>query len=119
MTSWVGRDGDYHVASTVAATGESSLNTDVSGKYHEPYLIIPGTGPGSDNSTWFGNYIMRAGDVIKVDGNLATGQYGNTVTDKPVIRDAGNLTGNEIVNVRLIDLISGSTIYDKNVVVEV
>ena len=128
VTSWANETGDYHVASTVAAVyntttatyDESSLNTNSGGSaaFNEPYLVVPGIWPSSDNSIWFGNYIMRAGDVIKVDSNLATGEYGNTV-DKPIIKDADLLTGNEIVNVKLIDLISGSTIYDKNVVVEV
>lgn len=130
VTSWANGTGIYHVASTVAAVynatsatyDQSSLNV-VYGSgptvYNEPYLIVAGTYPSSDNTLWFGNYIMRAGDVIKVDMNLATGTYGNTVTDKPVIRDADLLTGNEIVNVKLIDLISGSAIYDKNIVVEV
>ncbi len=129
VTSWVNKTGAYHVASTVAAVynsttatyDELSLNTNSGGSasFHEPYLVIPGVVPSDDNSLWFGNYLMRAGDVIKVDSNLATGEYGNTVTDKPIIKDADLLTGNEIVNVKFIDLISGSTIYDKNVIVEV
>jgi archaeal type IV pilus assembly protein PilA len=126
VTSWANGTGVYHVASTVAAVyntttatyDQSSLNTNSGEYFNEPYLIVPGVWPGSDNTLWFGNYIMRAGDVIKVDSNLATGPYGNAVTDKPIIRDADLLTGNEIVNVKLIDLKSGSAIYDKDVIVE-
>jgi FlaG/FlaF family flagellin (archaellin) len=129
VTSWANETGVYHVASTVAAVyntttttyDQSSLNV-VYGSgptvYNEPYLVVAGTYPSSDPKLWFGNYLMRAGDVIKVDTNLATGTYGNTATDKMVIKDADLLTGNEIVNVKLIDLISGSAIYDKNVIVE-
>lgn len=126
VTSWEGVDGVYHVASTVAPTytagvvDVSSLNTDYYGRYNEPYLVVPGDPPadgsGEEESLWFGNYIMRAGDIIKASGNL---DPTNAITDKQIIKDVADLTGNEIVNVKLIDLISGSTIYDKNVVVEV
>lgn len=127
VTSWAGADGVYHVASTVAPTytagvvDVSSLNTDYyGGQYNEPYLVVPGDMPdddaGEEESLWFGVYIMRAGDVIKATGNL---DPANLVTDKPVILDVDDLTGNEIINVKLIDLVSGSAIYDKNVVVEV
>lgn len=138
VTSWAGADGVYHVGSTVAPTynetnpvayhgsltanySENSLNTNYWGSiYNEPYLLIagdmPADGKGEEMALWFGNYIMRAGDVIKVSGNLDSA---NTVTNKPIIKDADLLTGNEIINVKLIDLTSGSTIYDKNVIVEV
>lgn len=138
VTSWVNASGFYHVASTIAPTYNesvdevyhgtstshyeiSSLNTDYyNGTYHEPYLVVPGDMPadssGKETSLWFGNYILRAGDVIKASGNLDSA---NLVTDKKVIKDVELLTGNEVVNVRLIDLVSGSTIYDKNVIVEV
>ena len=129
VTSWANKTGVYHVASTVAAVYNitsasyetSSLNVAYgSGPtvYHEPYLVVGGTYPSSDNSLWFGNYLMRAGDVIKVDMNLATGTYGNAATDKLIIKDSSLLTQNDIVNVKLIDLKSGSAIYDKNIVVE-
>jgi FlaG/FlaF family flagellin (archaellin) len=126
VTSWVNASsGTYHVQSTVAPTYNttnaafdvSSLNTDSWGvQYNEPYLVVPGVVPGGDNTLWFGNYIMRAGDVIKADMNMDTS---NTLTDKQIIKDVNSLTGNEIVNVKLIDLISGSAIYDKDVIVEV
>jgi len=130
VTSWANASGVYHVGSTVAPTYNmtnaafdvSSLNTAPSwgGQYNEPYLVVPGDMPndsaGEEETLWFGNYIMRAGDVIKADMNLDSS---NTLTDKQIIKDVDSLTGNEIVNVKLIDLISGSAIYDKDVIVEV
>ncbi len=151
VTSWVNSSGDYHVQSTVAAqynstpqvyfesTGEtanytlSSLNVKYTygagyTYYNEPYLVVAGQQPASgdaakDTPLWFGNYIMRAGDVIKADMNLNFDPLGwggeNEFISKAIIKDPDLLTKNDIVNVKLIDLKSGSTIYDKDVIVEV
>jgi len=138
VTTWANDTGIYHVGSTVAPTYNvsettpyhgslianysiSTLNTNYYGSiYNEPYRVIPGDNPadgsGEETSLWFGNYVMHAGDVIKTQGNL---DPANTVTDMKVIKDVELLTGNEIVNVKLIDLKTGTTIYDKNVNVEV
>jgi archaeal type IV pilus assembly protein PilA len=140
VTSWANASGIYHVQSTTAAqyvneTEEyysgasshynlSSMNTHTSHyTYNEPYLVVSGTypangNPDTDTPLWFGNYIMKAGDVIKADTNLDTGFYGNLWTEKQIIKDASLLTQNDFVNVKLIDLKSGSAIYDKDVIVE-
>jgi archaeal type IV pilus assembly protein PilA len=141
VTSWANASGIYHVQSTTAAkyvndTEEyypgvasshynlSSMNVKTSYYYYnEPYLVVAGQYPTSgdaakDTPLWFGNYVMHAGDVIKADTNLDTGSYGNTWTDKQIIKDVSLLTQNDLVNVQLIDLKSGTTIYDKNVNVE-
>jgi FlaG/FlaF family flagellin (archaellin) len=148
LTSWANASGIYHMQGTTAAqyvneTEEyynsygttasshynlSSMNTHTSYNasytyYNEPYLVVSGTypcsgNPDTDTPLWFGNYVMQAGDVIKVDTNLATGDYGNQWTDKQVIKDVSLLTRNDVVNVKLIDLKSGSTIYDRDVAVE-
>lgn len=142
VTSWSNASGIYHVQSTTAPkyvndTEEyyssssayshynlTSMNTHTSSyTYNEPYLVVAGQYPASgdvtnDTALWFGNYIMHAGDVIKADTNLDTGLYGNTWTDKQIIKDVKLLTQNDIVNVQLIDLNSGTTIYDKDVNVE-
>jgi archaeal type IV pilus assembly protein PilA len=129
VTSWSDKAGVYHISSTVAPTFNvteaaytvSSLNTDSWGsQYNEPYLVVPGDmpadGKGEEETLWFGNYIMRAGDVIKADMNLDSS---NGFPDKQIIQNVESLTGNEIINVKLIDLKSGSAIYDKDVTVEV
>jgi FlaG/FlaF family flagellin (archaellin) len=142
VTSWANASGIYHVQSTTAPkymndTEEyysamsafshynlSSMNTQTASyTYNEPYLVVSGQYPASgaadkDTALWFGNYIMHAGDVIKADTNLDTSSYGNTWIDKQIINDIGLLTQNDIVNVQLIDLKSGTTIYDKDVNVE-
>jgi len=94
--------------------------------YNAPYLVVPGeypTGTGyADNDTplWFGNYIFRAGDIIKADtDNTVPGSGDGQNQATPVIKNGNLLTGNEIVNVQLIDLVSGTAIYKKDVVVEV
>jgi archaeal type IV pilus assembly protein PilA len=141
MTSWANASGIYHVQSTTGVkyaneTEEyypgvasahynlSSMNTKTASYYYsEPYLVVAGQYPAtgttdSDTPLWFGNYLMRAGDVIKADTNLDTGTYGNTWTDKQIIKDVALLTGNDIVNVKIIDVKSGTTIYSKDVIVE-
>lgn len=149
VTSWANATGIYNMQSTVApvwgteaetyTTGKSpgtsnytlsSLNThyDYYGDtlyYNAPYLVVPGespTGTGlADNDTalWFGNYIFRAGDIIKADTDntvFGTGSAQNQAT--PIIKYGTLLTRNNIVNVKLIDLKSGTTIYDKDILVE-
>jgi archaeal type IV pilus assembly protein PilA len=141
LTSWANASGIYHVQSTTAVTyaneteeyypgvasahyNLTSMNTRTAYYYYnEPYLVVAGKYPTSgimedDTPLWFGNYIMNAGDVIKADTNLDTGDYGNLWTDKQIIRDVSLLTQNDIVNVKLIDLKSGISIYDKDVIVE-
>jgi len=94
--------------------------------YNEPYLVVAGQMAATGNATndtplWFGNYVMSAGDVIKADMNLNFDDlYGgdNLLKDKMIIKDANLLTRNDVVNVQLIDLKSGTTIYDKDVNVE-
>jgi len=144
VTSWANASGVYHVQSTTAAkyvndteeyyvpTGGmahynlSSLNVqyDYYGMgneyYNEPYLVVAGQMPATgdaanDTPLWFGNYVMHAGDVIKADTNL---DPGNTWIDKQVVKDVNLLTQNDIVNIQLIDLKSGTTIYYKDVNVE-
>ncbi|OPX71223.1 MAG: hypothetical protein A4E36_00141 [Methanoregulaceae archaeon PtaB.Bin009] len=150
VTSWTNSTGIYHVQSTVAAksseteevyyvpTGASaffnlsSMNVDYdygSGDtyYNEPYLVVAGDMPagdeGEETSLWFGNYIFRAGDIMKADMNLNFDPNGwggeNKFIEKAIIKNIDLLTENDIVNVKLIDLKSGTTIYDKNVIVEV
>ena len=150
VTSWANNTGIYNIQSTVApvwGTGLetyttahppgtsnytlSSLNThyDYYGNtmyYNAPYLAVPGrypTGTGyADNDTllWFGNYIFRAGDVIKADtDNTVKGTSDGQNQATPIIKNGNYLTRNDIVNVQLIDLKSGTTIYDKNINLEV
>ena len=93
--------------------------------YNAPYLVIPGsypTGTGfADNDTalWFGNYLFKAGDVIQANtDNTVAGTGDNQNQATPIIKNANLLTRNDVVNIQLIDLKSGTTIYDKDVIVE-
>lgn len=150
ITSWADNTGIYHMQSTVAPVWGteaqtyttahspgtsnytmSSLNTRYTFwgdtlSYNAPYLVVAGktpTGTGyADNDTalWFGNYIFRAGDIMKADtDNTVSGTADGQNQATPIIKDGDLLTGNEIVSVQMIDLKSGSPIYDKNVVLEV
>jgi len=96
--------------------------------YNEPYLVVAGqtaaTGnEAADTPLWFGNYVMHAGDVIKADMNLNYDPNGwggeNQFIDKMIIKDDKLLTANDIVNVKFIDMKSGTTIYNKDLPVEV
>ncbi len=90
--------------------------------YHTPYKVSPGDCPadnsGEEETLWFGNYILRAGDIMKAITNLNPGteKWENQAT--PIIRDVDLLTTNDVVNVKLIYLKSGSTIFDKDILVE-
>lgn len=110
----------------------SSLNTHYvdylggNSYYNAPYMVLPGkfpTGTGfaeNDTTLWFGNYILRPGDTMKADtDNTVSGSGLMQNQAGPIIKDGGLLTGNEIVNVKLIDLKSGMPIFDKDVIVEV
>ena len=113
VTSWVDSDGTFHTRATLAYNG--TPNTDYgSGQYHEPYKVIPGVLPGGDETLWFGNYIMRAGDVAKSTMNIGPSNSATTI-----IKNWADLTGNEVINVKLIDLKSGSMVYNKDIVVGV
>lgn len=109
----------------------SSLNTHYTSSsgasvyYNAPYLAVPGsypTGTGfanNDTVLWFGNYVFRAGDVIQANTDntvYGTANYQNQAT--PIIKDTELLTRNDYVNVKLIDVKSGSTIYEKDILVE-
>jgi len=132
------KDGDNEVYYTKGSvTGKSnytlaSLNTHYiawGGEvyYNVPYLVVagqlPATGDASkDTPLWFGNYVFKAGDIIKADtdntvGGTIAGQ--NLVTSGPIINNGSFLTRNDIVNVQLIDLKSGTAIYNQNIPVEV
>lgn len=94
--------------------------------YNAPYLVIPGsfpTGTGfADNDTvqWFGNYVFKAGDIMKADLDNTVPGSGTVMNQAtPIIKYGTLLTRNDIVNVKLIDLKSGTTIYDKDLSVEV
>jgi len=118
-----------------AVTGESnytrsSLNTHYSAwggevYYNVPYLAVagqlPATGDASkDTPRWFGNYVFKAGDVIKADtDNTVGGSVAGQNLATPIIKYGELLTRNDFVNVKLIDLKSGTTIFDKDILVEV
>jgi len=117
------------------ATGESnytlsSLNTHYSAwggevYYNVPYLAVAGQLPATgdalkDTALWFGNYVFKAGDVIKADtDNTVGGSVAGQNMATPIIKYGNLLTRNDIVNVKLIDLKSGTTIYSKDIPVEV
>ncbi|MFA6362874.1 type IV pilin N-terminal domain-containing protein [Methanoregula sp.] len=94
--------------------------------YNSPYLVVPGSYPtetgyaDNDTALWFGNYVFKAGDVIQANtDNTVSGSGSAQNQATPIIKYGTLLTRNSIVEVQLIDLKSGTTIYDKNVNVEV
>lgn len=93
--------------------------------YNVPYLAVagqlPATGDASkDTPLWFGNYVFKAGDIIKADtDNTVGGTVAGQNLATPIIKNASYLTRNDFVNVQLIDLKSGTTIYNRDIPVEV
>ena len=120
ITSWTNRTtGEINYAKTIAIPEKdpgvydtSQANTDLGTPYHEPYFIVPGIAPETDESLWWGNYLMKVGDVVKVDGNLNTT---NAVKTLPVIKNVVDINRNDIINVKLIDSVTGGMIYEKNI----
>ena len=90
-------------------------------KYHEPYLLISGQLPGSYPDVWFGNFILKPGDVMKAQGSLGTvSNYYATEScydEYSVIKDAMLLSGRDVVNVKLIDIPTGQIVFEKDVYV--
>lgn len=96
-------------------------NADVNGTkiYHEPYFVVPGTLPASDANLWFGNFILHAGEVMKVQGSLDDASWYNQhgYAEHSVIKNSMQLTGKDSVNVKIIDVPTGNVIYDQNIYV--
>lgn len=135
ITSWANSTGVTNYQKTVAPTysdtlvtyrtgsGQTtchytldSLNTDYSGNYNEPYLVIagdmPADGVNKETELWWGNYVMKAGDVAKVDGSMSSWA---TSLPAPVVKNYQYITTNDQLNVKIIDSTSGGTIFEKNI----
>jgi FlaG/FlaF family flagellin (archaellin) len=119
------------ISNTSGPTSSGATPTHV---YHEPYLMVPGTMPGTLNEhpelSW-GNFVMSAGDVAKAVTvfNAAAswstpGWNNNYVQDHrgddglPLVKDHELITSNNILNFKLVDTLSGGTIYEKNLRVQ-
>lgn len=130
ITSWTNSSGISNYQKTVAPiytdadityySGHTchytldSLNTDYYGAhYNEPYLVIagdmPADGVNKETELWWGNFIMKPGDVAKVAGAL------DSSSPKPVVKNFQYLTANDLLTVKLIDSTTGGTIYEKNI----
>ncbi|MBQ3718405.1 MAG: type IV pilin N-terminal domain-containing protein [Methanomicrobium sp.] len=98
----------------------TDANVNYTKKYQEPYFVIPkdmpADGEGEEVSLWFGNFILHAGEVMKVESSTS---YWNTngYNDHSVIKNAKMLTGKDVVNVKLIDIPTGTVIFEKDVYV--
>ncbi|WP_042706270.1 type IV pilin N-terminal domain-containing protein [Methanomicrobium mobile] len=98
-------------------------------KFQDPYLVIPKKFPSSDSSLWFGNYILRPGDVMKAQASLSSYNYVDPdpskswsysvygYKDYSVINNAEWLTDRDVVNVKIIDIPTGQIIFDKDIYV--
>ena len=85
--------------------------------YHAPWLVVPGDVPadasGEETEIWFGNYVIRKGDVIKALTNL-----GASNLRTPIIANATYLKPGDVVTVELIDLTTNNKIFSTEVVVQ-
>ncbi len=88
-------------------------------KFQDPYLVIPGDMPADDSSLWFGNYILHAGEVMKAQSSLSSYKdYSpNGYNDYSLIKNAELLSSRDVVNVKLIDIPTGTVIYDHDIYV--
>ena len=92
--------------------------------YHVPYLVVPGDMPadasGEETEIWFGNYVIRKGDVIKASLNLQNtpDAWGYQNIRTPIIVNATYLKPGDVVTVELIDLTTNNKIFSKEVVVQ-
>ncbi len=99
----------------------SVTNANVNGTniYHEPYFVIPNRLPSEDGALWFGNYILHSGEVMKVQGSLddASWYNANGYAEHSVIKNSMQLTGRDVVNVKLVDIPTGNIIFNKDIYV--
>lgn len=93
---------------------DANYNTTYS-KYQEPYFVIPNTLPGGEVSIWYGNFILHPGDVMQAQGSLAS--YNTYGKEHAVIKNVEQLSGKDVVNVKLVDIPTGQIIYDKDIYV--
>ena len=85
-------------------------------QYQEPYFVIPNLLPSADITIWYGNFILKPGDVMQAQGSLAS--YNNEQgKEHAPIKDVDKLTGKDKVNVKLIDIPTGNVIFEKDVYV--
>ncbi len=122
-TPFVWSDQYGHDCSANVAVLEANVNG-TNYKYHEPYLVIqkimPTDKEANGASLWFGNFILHPGDVMKVQGSLSDASYFNQngYEKYSVIKNAMLLSSKDVVNVKLVDIPTGSIIYDKDVYVK-
>lgn len=90
-------------------------------KYHEPYFVIPGDmpadGTGEEVSLWYGNFILKAGDVMKEMMSINNAAIPATYDNYSVIKEGLILSSKDVVNVKLVDIPTGQIIYDKDIYV--
>jgi FlaG/FlaF family flagellin (archaellin) len=88
-------------------------------KYHEPYFVIPDDEPadekGEEVSLWYGNFILKPGDVMKETMSINDGNH--AYKDYSVVKEGLLLTGKDVVNVKLIDMPTGQIIFNKDIYV--
>jgi FlaG/FlaF family flagellin (archaellin) len=105
-----------HYARTVPLVlGDTATYNSGGNAFHQPYLSPQIDSP--DESVSWGTYIMKAGDVAIVNGTALNG-YDPTALGKikmPVIKDFELLTKGDRITVRLIDSVTGGSIYEKDI----
>jgi len=96
----------------------ANVNSSWGAIYQDPYFVVPGTMPSQSEETvklWFGEYIFKAGDILKADASLdpSVGSY----ADHSLIKNSEWLSKDDVVTVQLIHIPSGNLIYEKDVYV--
>lgn len=96
----------------------ANVNNSWGAIYQDPYFVVPSTLPSQSEETvklWFGEYIFRAGDILKADASLnpAVDSY----ADHSLIKNSEWLSKDDVVTVQLIHIPSGNLIYEKDVYV--
>jgi len=133
VTTWTNATNEINYAETVAPTwveveetyspgytshySLTSLNTLSWGNYYnEPYLLVsgdmPADGTGQETELWYGNFVFKPGDIMKVAENF------NDDNGHPIIKNKAYLTKNDILTVKMVDLNSNKVLYDKDIFVK-
>ena len=86
-------------------------------KYQEPYFVIPGVMPEDDVSLWYGNFIIKPGDVMKEMMSVNDYAIQATYDNYSMIKEGLLLSSKDKVNVKLVDIPTGQIIFDKDVYV--
>ena len=130
ITSWVNQTGEVNYARTgpvLQAECATKCNSaelicvicvfpagpGTVGAYQEPVLVLPEiVASASTPEVWWGNFVLNPGDLARAKTSLSNS---NMAVGEPFIKNYAYLQKGDIITFKMVDMVSGGTIYEKNV----